>query len=171
MVICCAVSRASKAASKYTSHFGFSRKGWREWFIMSKTCMASWRSKTGIRADFHSGEFTWVLEMVWDTDSPCWPFCSLLQLTPPFSLMARLRGAGGDCKIPEPQSFFKGLIRLTADVFPECHHRCHRNLSKSRQPGQQVLGMYIPDLGGWPLEVLHLQASLGSLAGPYLKKI
>lgn len=98
-VICCAVSRAREAASKYTSLLGFSRKGRREWFIMSKTCIASWRSKIGIRADFHSGEFIWILEMIWDADLLA--ICSLLQLTPLFSVTARLESVAGNCKSQE----------------------------------------------------------------------
>lgn len=66
--------------------------------------------------------------------SPTLAICSLLQLAPPFSGMARFVG---ELQNPGSPVVFPMPYRLTTDFFPECRHRCHRNLCKSRRPGDR----------------------------------
>lgn len=77
--------------------------------------------------------------------SPVLAICSLLQLAPPFSVMARFVG---ELQNPGTSVVFQMPYRLTTDFFPECHHRCHRNLCKSRWPGDRCCECIFPALGG-----------------------
>lgn len=81
--------------------------------------------------------------------SPVLAICSLLQLAPPFSVMARFVG---ELQNPGTPVVFQMPYRLTTDFFPECHHRCHRNLCKSRWPGDRCCEcIYISSSGGMTL--------------------